>query len=661
MKKRNIKKAAKAAARKQEQVVVMAKETKTVEEVVQKTIDEEPVKETEPEAEEFEEEATEDLQEVYFNLSDKERFEQRMDQHKAELKELYMGFYHQETMYEELCQELQNYFEKRKKQLRDLDVKRERHPNWYKKSDHIGMMMDAKQFAGSVKEAEEKLSYIEKCGVKQIQLCSVAKEEMEDLAHLSEACHEKEISVGMDFVMNHTSEDHEWAVKAKNGEEEYRSRYFFFNNYSIPAMYERSLPQVFPMAAPGNFTYLEESNQFVMTRFHSNEWDLNYQNPVVFNEMIKRFLDLANQGVDVICLDEVPYLWKQIGTDGKNLPQVHTILRMMRIISDIVCPGTLLLGKGESDPQKAAPYFGTFEKPECHLFYDVTTMETIWNTVATRDVRLLKKQMDILNALPEMDTFQNFLRSKDEVKWELDYQTLREWGMEEKSHKQYLNSFFQGAYFDSFSRGGLYNDTPVAEDAGICGTTASLCGIEKAGFAQDEEAMQKAIDLDLMLHAFLMMQSGTPMIYSGDELGQVNDYSYKEDDTKAEDARYLQKGNFQWNLVENIEDSKSVQGRLFNGIKQLEEIRTSSSVFDSTAVTWTLDSWDDSVICLVRADKAEKVIGIFNFSEHDRMAWINEQDGIYEDMLTGEERQASGISVPGYGFYWLRRKPNTGR
>ena len=152
--------------------------------------------------------------------------------------------------------------------------------------------------------------------------------------------------------MNHTSEEHEWAKRARAGEKEYQDRYFFFDTYDVPALYEKTCPQVFPTTAPGNFTWLDDLHKHVMTTFYPYQWDLNYRNPVVFNEMVYNMLYLANQGVDIVRLDAVPYIWKQLGTNCRNLPQVHTIVRMMRMICEIVCPGVLLLGEVVMAPEK---------------------------------------------------------------------------------------------------------------------------------------------------------------------------------------------------------------------------------------------------------------------------------------------------------------------
>ncbi len=384
--------------------------------------------------------------------------------------------------------------------------------------------------------------------------------------------------------------------------------------------------------------------------------DLNYKNPRVFNEMMYNFLYLANKGIDIIRIDAVPYIWKELNTSCRNLKQVHTIVRMMRMISEIVCPSVLLLGEVVMEPEKVVPYFGTVEKPECHMLYNVTTMATTWHTVATRDVGLLRQQLDIVNSLPKEYVFLNYLRCHDDIGWGLDYASLEKEGLRERPHKQYLNDYFQGYVGDSTSRGELYNADPVTGDARFCGTTASMCGIEKAGFEQDEEAMEKAIDKDIMLHAYMFMQSGIPVLYSGDEIGQVNDYTYKENPNKAEDSRYIHRGAMQWDLVQNIKNLESVESRVFRRLGQLEEIRKSEKVFVSYADTWTIETWEAGVLSIGRYYEGEKLIGLFNFSEYDKTAWINEDDGMYVDLISGKEMEARGVNIPAFGFYYLKKK-----
>ena len=604
-------------------------------------------------------------------------FEERLHRHHDELRWLYMELYENDSMFAELCDQMYQFYMERNDELKKLDTNREKDKEWYKKNDMLGMMFYIDNFAGNMKGVQSRLDYIEQCNVNYIHLMPFLDTpegrsdggyavadfrkvqeklgSMEDLDALTAACHKKGINVCMDFVMNHTSEDHEWAQKARQGDGEYMSRYFFYDSWDIPAQYEKTVPQVFPTTAPGNFTWLEDIGHYVMTSFYPYQWDLNYRNPRVFNDMMYNFLYLANRGIDIIRIDAVPYIWKELNTPCRNLQQVHTIVRMMRIIGEIICPSVLLLGEVVMEPEKVVPYFGSVEKPECHMLYNVTTMATTWHTVATRNVKLLKRQLDIVNGLPKEYVFLNYLRCHDDIGWGLDYATLQAEGFGERSHKQYLNDYFQGYAGESTSRGELYNADPVTGDARFCGTTASMCGIEKAGFEQDEAAMERAVRMDLMLHAYMFMQSGIPVLYSGDEIGQVNDYTYKEDPNKAADSRYIHRGAMNWKLAENRKDPDTVEGKMFQGLAQLEQIRRSEKVFMTEADTWTIETWDDAVLCIGRYFEGEKLIGLFNFSEYDRTAWIKEADGEYVDLLTGSKIQPVDVQMPAYGFFYMKK------
>lgn len=617
-------------------------------------------------------------QKMVKNVNNTEKiFAQRMEKHQDELRWLYMELYGNDAMYAELCEQMHDYYLKRSTELKKRDIKKEKNPDWFKEKEMLGMMLYIDNFAGNLKGVEKKLAYLKECNVNCLHLMpfldtpkgksdggyAVADFRkvrpdlgtMKDLARLTEKCHENGMNVCMDFVMNHTSEEHEWAKRARAGEGEYMSRYFFYDNGDIPARYEETVPQVFPTTAPGNFTWLPEIGHYVLTTFYPYQWDLNYRNPRVFNEMMYNFLFLANQGMDIIRIDAVPYIWKELGTSCRNLKEVHTIVRMMRMIAEIVCPSVILLGEVVMEPEKVVPYFGTVEKPECHMLYNVTTMATTWNSIATRDIRLLKKQMDIVSRLPKQYTFLNYLRCHDDIGWGLDFDTLKQWGMEEPSHKRYLNDYFTGKVADSISRGELYNDDPVTQDARFCGTTASMCGIEAAGFEGNAEKMQTAIQEDLMLHAYMLTQSGIPMLYIGDELGQVNDYSYKDDAEKASDSRYLHRGAFLWELADKRKDLSTVQGQLFQMLNRLEQIRRQENVFSQEAEVYTYDVHNDSILGILREYKGERFIALFNFSESEQTAWMQEE-GIFRNLVNGEIVEVKDPVLKGYEFVWMKYK-----
>lgn len=608
----------------------------------------------------------------------KDLFTKRFELHSQEMKQLFDSLYHDDNAFQYFCTMLRTYFDQRSDSLKAMDAAREENPSWYKDQNILGMLAYTQCFGKTLKGVQSHLDYLEETGVNYLHLMPLLESPagrsdggyavanfrrvqpelgtMEDLAELTASCHERGMSVCLDFVMNHTSEDHEWAKRAKAGEKEYQDRYFFYDNWDIPNAYEQTVPQVFPTTAPGNFSWCQEAGKVVMTTFYPYQWDLNYANPTVFNDMTADMLYLCNQGIDVIRLDATPYIWKRLGTSCRNLPEVHTLVRLMHLACDIVCPGTLLLGEVVMEPSKVVPYFGSVEKPECHMLYNVTTMASLWHTVATHDVRLLRHQMDSVFNLPKQYTFLNYLRCHDDIGWGLDYGFLRQFGMEEVPHKKFLNDWFRGAY-NSGARGELYNDDPRLGDARLCGTTASLCGMESASFEKDSAKLAKALGLDEMLHAFLLVQSGIPVLYSGDEIGQENDYTYHNAPHKREDSRYLHRGDMNWTAAQNRVTAGTKEGRLYIDIQKLEAIRRENRVFHAGADTWTIDTWNDHILGIGRYYQGQKLLAFFNFSEYDQTAWVDDEAD-YTDAITGQPRPAKAVGVPAYSFAWLIKEFN---
>ena len=601
------------------------------------------------------------------------RFDERYD----ELKWLYCELYNNNMeAFDWLCDSLYGYYQERNADLKKLDRSRVKNPDWYKQNDLLGMMMYTNAFAGTLKGVKEKLPYVKSCGVNYLHFMPLLESPkgrddggyavadfrkvkpelgtMEDLENLTAECHRQGISCCLDFVMNHTSEDHEWARAARNGDPVARSRYFFYDDWFVPNIYEETVPEVFPTTAPGNFTWINDCNQVVMTTFYPYQWDLNYANPMVFNDMVGNMLYMANRGIDVIRLDAVPYIWKQIGTNCRNLPQVHTLVRMMRIISEIVCPGVLLLGEVVMEPSKVVPYFGTVDKPECHMLYNVTTMASTWNTIATKNVGLLKRQMDQLCALPKDYVFLNYLRCHDDIGWGLDYDWLAQFGIDEVAHKKFLNDYFTGKGYNSDSRGELYNDDPRLGDARLCGTTASLSGLEAGQYEANADKIDQAIACDLMLHGYLLAQSGIPVLYSGDEIGQTNDYTYKNDPDKCADSRYLHRGNFPWDKVENKDP---VAMKIFDALRHMEDIRASHDVFSCNANVYTIETGCASVLGIVREYAGHELRAFFNFSNMDQLIWTmpDDQADIYTDLISGKTLSELGAVMPRYGCWWVYR------
>ena len=599
----------------------------------------------------------------------------RFSAHEQELRNLFLSLYHGDIYaWNAFSEMLYRCWQQRPSQLKELDSSRQEDPAWYKGNSLVGMLMYVDAFAGTLDGVRSKLDYIQSCGVNYLHLMPLLQSPegrsdggyavsdfrtvqqelgtMEDLEALASECHDRGIALCLDFVMNHTSEDHEWAKRARAGDFEYQTRYFFYDDWTIPHRFEENVPQVFPTTAPGNFTWCHDAGKVVMTTFYPYQWDLDYENPVVLNDMTENLLFLCNRGVDVIRLDAVPYIWKELGTNCRNLPQVHRLVRIMCLVCEIVCPGTLLLGEVVMEPSKVVPYFGTEDSPECHLLYNVTTMATIWHTLATKDVRLLRHQLEQVFSMPRGFTFLNYLRCHDDIGWGLDYSYLGKFGIGEVPHKKFLNDYLTGKWPGSPARGELYNDDPRLGDARLCGTTASLCGIETARLEQDAEKLEWALRQDIALHALMFSLSGIPVLYSGDELARENDYSYHDNPLTAPDSRYLHRGKMDWAAADRRNVPGTPEQIIFTSLSRLEALRREHRVFQGQADTWVVQTFDDSILGIGRYYQGEKLIALFSFSDRERILNIRE-DGNFADLLTGDRVDFSCVSLLPGGFRWL--------
>ncbi|NBI62086.1 amylosucrase [Clostridiales bacterium] len=609
-------------------------------------------------------------------MKQEQEFEYRSRLYYDELKWLYMELYGNKAMLDDLMETARRFYEERKPRLKRLDRKREQSPAWYGNSSMVGMMVYADQFAHDLAGVQEHLDHLKQLKVSYLHLMPLLKMPkdhndggyavsdfrqvderigtMEQLSQLADLCQKNHISVCLDFVINHTSNEHEWALRAKNGEKEYQDRYLCFDDYSIPAEYEKTTPQVFPNTNPGNFIYDEQMGKYVMSTFHGYQWDLNYRNPAVFNEMAANLLFLANVGIDVFRVDAVPYIWKQLGTTSRNLPQVHSIMRMLRMLCKMVCPAVAFKGEVVMAPHEVAPYFGSVGKPECDILYNVTTMACVWNSLATRDVTLLKWQMDAMDALPREYTFVNYVRCHDDIGWGLDENAVRSLGLDPLEHKKFLYRFYAGDDPSSFARGRLYNYDPVSQDARSCGTCASLCGVEKAFWEDDPQEMELALRRHVLIHAYIASLGGIPVIYSGDEIAQLNDYSYEQDPKKSDDARFLHRGEFRWQDAALIHKPGSREGRVYAALRDLIRVRTEHKVFDADAWEHTWETFDKSVLAFERRKGTERFVGIYNFCEEKKDIPLGFNEA-FTELFSGRRVSGMGLTLEPYEYLWLLR------
>jgi len=551
--------------------------------------------------------------------------------------------------------------------------KMERHPNlirrdmagtnWMHSSKTVGMMLYVDRFADDLKGLITKSDYFVDLGVTLLHLMPLLKPRdgendggyavrdyrdidprignMDDFIEMVDHYHRKGIRICIDYVINHTSDDHEWANKAKSGDETYQKYYLMYDDDIIPRQFENTLPEVFPKVAPGNFTYNESLKKWIMTTFYAYQWDLDYKNPRVFKEMVDNLLFMANAGVDLIRLDAIPYVWKELGTDCRNLPEAHMILSLFRDIISYCAPSTALLGEAIIAPELITTYFGSEDKPECHSLYNASYMVEIWNSLATRDARHLALMPEY--DLPTGITWINYARCHDDIGWGLDLDKTRSLGFDPQAHKQFLIDFYLGVFNDSFSIGELYEFNPRTGDARNSGTLASLSGLEKAIKEHDHYQLELSIKRIKLISALYLLKEGVPMIYSGDEIGQLNDYSYRDEIDKRNDSRWLHRPKMKWNLLVELNQPFSPISQVYNCIKQLVLLRKELGRNGDIRQERILHQRNSHILIFEQRieDNETQILLCFNLSE-DRQ-WFYASDlrrygikGEYSEMLQGK-------------------------
>jgi len=575
-------------------------------------------------------------------------FKNRWEKRESELLSLWESLYLNQDI-GPLFALFQDKANERTPSLEALDSERFANPLWYMGSEMSGQMLYVDKFNRTFAGLEQKLSYLKSLDVRYLHLMPCMKMPptnndggyaVEDFTsfdprlgdtkafvRLANACRVEHISLCLDFVLNHCSDTHSWAVKAKAGEQSFKDRFFFIKEKSVVDAYEATTPEVFPQQAPGNFTYLPETDEYVMTTFNHFQWDLNYANSEVLLSMLDSMLTLANYGVEVFRFDAIPYIWKRWGTSNRNLPEVHTLLRLFRLALEIVAPLCIIKGEVVMAPREVAPYFGSEKAPECHLLYNVSLMVQMWNSLATRDTRLLQKSLvELPTDIPSCACWVNYLRCHDDIGWGIEDEHLYQLGFSPFEHKQFLISFYLGTFPGSFARGELYEFNEKNKDARNCGTSASLCGLGKALEEKDVYQEELALKRLALSQVFIYLTKGLSVLYSGDEIATLNDYSYHNDPILARDSRNLHRPLFDWN---KHDDASTF---LFTALQKMIGYRSQESDFRSVSPEVVIQTNDVSVFALKRGDKH---LVLVNFSEIQKSVIFNfSVSGSYREVFS---------------------------
>jgi amylosucrase len=590
-------------------------------------------------------------------------------------------------VFEQLFLNIIKAYSKRPAAFKNKDEAKAAKGNWFLSNQITGMSLYVDRFCGTLSNLGGKLAYFEKLGVNFLHLMPLFESppaasdggyavsdfrkiderfgSLADLKRLRKQMDAKQMYLMTDIVLNHTSNQHEWALKAKNGDPKYQDYFYMFDDRAIPDQYDQSMPEIFPESSPGNFTYVPECNKWVMTVFHHYQWDLNYTNPAVFLEMLDIVLFYANLGVDLLRIDAPAFIWKQLGTNCQNLPQAHVLLRLIKQCVLVASPGMALLGEAIVAPGEIMKYFGNgrFAAKECDFAYNATQMALQWDMLATGDTRVMLAAQNQLLQKPYGASWITYTRCHDDIGLGYDDEMIRKAGYDPYRHRRFLQDYYTGNFVSSPSAGALFSANPQTGDARISGSLASLCGLEKAIQRNDAGAINTAIQKILLMQAHSFFLGGIPMIFYGDEAGYTNDYSYLTDEAKSYDNRWMHRPVIDWHKNELINTPGTVENIIFSGTQKLITIRKKiSAVADHNNLHW-FKPYNIHVAGYARTYENKAFYGVFNFSnEVCYLAWaaFGLNEGIttpLTDHWTGNEYEIAGsggyLIIEPFGFHLM--------
>ena len=567
-------------------------------------------------------------------------FSNRLDKYFPALFSLYLGMYGGQYDFffhlEDLITSLARSWFQRPADLRALDNAREKNPLWFQSNQMLGGVCYVDLFAENLEGVKSKIPYFKELGLTYLHLMPLFKAPegendggyavssyrevhpplgtIEELASLADELRSAGISLVVDLVFNHTSDEHLWTSGVKSGNEEYHDFYRIFPNREMPDIYEQNLREIFPEEHTGAFTFfpdLFKDGGWVWTTFHSYQWDLNYANPAVFNRMTEEMLFLANQGVEVIRLDAVAFIWKQLGTNCENLQGAHQLIKAFNAVARIASPALLFKSEAIVHPDDVVKYISA---DECQLSYNPLLMALLWNSLATREVKLLSHSLATRFKLHPDTAWVNYVRVHDDIGWTFSDEDAASFGINGNDHRRFLNEFYRGRFEGSFARGLPFQENPKTGDCRISGTGASLAGLEKALKEEGAHEVELAVRRILLIHGVILTAGGIPLIYLGDEIGTLNDYTYRDDPAHERDSRWVHRPKADWEKYAKRNDFRTIEGRVYQGLKLLIDLRKKHEVFSGGELE-IIQTENDHVLGFMRMHAGKRSVIFANFSE----------------------------------------------
>ena len=603
-------------------------------------------------------------------------------------EKLYGGVPGFEESLQDLIRVLLRKYEARPAELKSRDRDREEHPGWFLSENITGMMLYVDRFSDDLAGFVPKIPYLQELGISLVHLMPLLQSPRdkndggyavsdyrkidsrygtnEDLLKVVAHLHQHNMLVMTDLVINHTSSEHFWAQQARKGDRQYQGYYYTFKERTVPDLFERSMPEIFPTSSPGNFTFNKEMNRWVMTVFHDYQWDLNYTNPTVLIEMVDVLLSQANWGIDIFRLDAVAFIWKQLDTLSQNLPQAHCILQLYKLCVQVVAPGVALLAEAIVAPGEIVKYFGntTTCSNECDMAYNATMMALLWDSVATHNTKVLHAGLRAMAVKPKGTTWINYARCHDDIGLGYTDQDIHTAGYTPYDHRKFILDFLTGRFKDSFAKGLTFMFNPKNGDARISGSLASLAGLEYALEEKDEQQVEFAIRRIILLHAIMLSYGGIPMLYYGDELATLNDYTFFKEEERQDDNRWVHRPKIDWGRAEQRKKRGTPEHAVFSALKRMIKIRSNTEEWADQNNTQVIETGNEYLFAFTRLGTNASTLMIANFKDKTQIVsanWVADQNFPLDhlwDKYSGRKVTFKGgnLHLSPYKFLWLTNK-----
>lgn len=571
-------------------------------------------------------------------------------------------------------------FRQRPADLRLLDLRRHADPQWFQHPRMLGYATYTDLFAGDLRGVAGQVDYLTELGVTYLHLMPLLKPRpgqndggyavmdyravredlgtIEDLRELATVLRRNQISLTLDLVLNHVAYEHRWAEMARDGDDYYRGFFHLFADRELPDAYERSLPEVFPDFAPGNFTFDDQAQAWVWTTFNSWQWDLNWHNPEVFYEFADLICWLANLGVECLRLDAIAFIYKRMGTSCQNQPEVHAITQALRSVARLAAPALIFKAEAIVGPADLLPYLGVGKHAGkvSDMAYQNSLMVQIWSALAAKDTRLFCAAMNRFPAKPPTTAWATYLRCHDDIGWAIDDSDAASVGLNGFEHRRFLAEYYAGLFPMSDARGVIFQENLATGDRRISGTAASLAGIEAALNTGDDAHLDVAVRRYLLAYRLVLGFGGLPLIYMGDELALRNHYDFVDDPDHADDNRWVHRPPMPWDLAHLRHIEGTLEHRVWHGLRHTISVRAALPSQDGSVESEIVDPVNPAVLVYLRRHPVQTFVGVVNLTNEDQELprWVLPVGNWAWDALTEETPLTDGpVRLDGYRTRWF--------